>query len=311
MSKDSSIEWCDHTYNPWTGCHKISPGCQHCYADTMSHRLRRATWGKNEARLQASPSNLRDPLKWNLAASMAGRPARVFCASMSDILDQAAKQAWRDELWDLVERTPHLDWLLLTKRIDAADDLLPGRWLDGGWPANAWFGVSVENQEYALKRVPLLLKLPAPVRFISAEPLLGPVDLSRWLNKLHWVIVGGESGLSSRPMHPTWARNIRDQCSEAKVSFFFKQWGHYRYASVASRSDGRIYIDGELSLNGAGRAIYFPSDDLVEHRECDQRSPEAYQVGNVIGVAAGKSAPGGGLLDGHLYHTWPATIPRN
>ena len=310
MSKDSTIEWCDHTYNPWTGCYNISPGCHHCYAKTISHRFSRARWGKNEARLRAKPDDRDAPLKWDLAASKAGRPARVFCASMSDILDDAAKPAWRDELWDLVERTPHLDWLLLTKRIDAAGDLLPRRWLDGGWPANAWFGVSVENQDFAKKRVPLLVKLPAPVRFISAEPLLGPVDLSPWLDQLHWIIVGGESGPSSRPMHPAWARDIRDQCSQTEVKFFFKQWGHYRYATVARRADGRQYIDGDLDLSGNRRAIYFPSGELVEHRDCDQRSPDVYQPGNTIGVAVGKSAAGGGLLDGHHYHTWPSSIPR-
>jgi protein gp37 len=195
----------------------------------------------------------KQPLRWNKAAEQAGERARVFCASMADVFeDHPQLPPLRDRLWNLIEQTPMLDWLLLTKRPENMTSMAPASWAKG-WPDNAWAMTSVENQEYADRRIPELLKVPARVRGLSCEPLLGPVDLSRWvfnrrkaLNKMiygpaalneeqadayiapvgiHWVIVGGESGHGARPMHPDWARSLVRQCREAGVAPFVKQLG--------------------------------------------------------------------------------------
>lgn len=300
MGERSKIEWCDHTFNPWMGCTKVSEGCKYCYAEAqMDHRWGKVEWGPQGARVRTSPANWRKPLAWNEAAEKAGRPARVFCASLADWLDEKAPIEWLADLLALIQETPRLDWLLLTKRpesfrarlekalslprwaettynsLSVAED-----WLNGIPPKNVWLGASVENQEQADKRIPELLKIPAQVRFLSCEPLLESVDLGRawehyaehagyspdgnFLGELHecpnctagenpvdsgyncpvcegscivtgrsdlaridWVICGGESGANARPMHPDWARGLRDQCVAASVPFFFKQWGEW------------------------------------------------------------------------------------
>ncbi|MFT4175032.1 MAG: phage Gp37/Gp68 family protein [Luteolibacter sp.] len=314
MAENSSIEWCDHTFNPWTGCAKVSPGCAHCYAESFSKRAPKTIggWGKGVPRLRTSENNWRNPLKWNRNVVtrnfqeihlkdgrvirdyadkiakmgilmedivMAGpvRP-RVFCASMADWLDDEVPIQWLADLLQLICQTPNLDWLLLTKR--------PENWLErvmfqiletdrrfadfegfpewlydwkyGNPPPNVWIGTSVENQAMAERRIPNLLNIPAKVRFLSCEPLLGSVDLRAMkfqdhhplfranpltgahlrdgLNesiaypnaqKIHWVICGGESGHGARPMRPDWARSLRDQCQAAGVPFLFKQWGEF------------------------------------------------------------------------------------
>lgn len=242
--QETKIEWADHTFNPWVGCTKVSAGCQNCYAEAlMDHRFGRVEWGPKGERKRTSDANWRLPLKWNRQAEREGRRYRVFCASLADVFEDNEQVArWQAELFGLIAETPHLDWLLLTKRPENVMDIVPMLWhseptWDGGWeyvdqwPRNVWIGTSVENQEQANKRIPELLKIPAHYRFLSMEPLLGPVefaqvpgfnrmrlDLSGW-----WVIVGGESGQRARPMSLEWVRSIRDQCSAANAPFFFKQ----------------------------------------------------------------------------------------
>jgi len=291
--ENSKIEWTDHTFNPWIGCTKVSPGCAHCYAETlMDTRYGRVKWGKGNPRNRTSESNWRLPLVWNAHNDYAvlnhetdHRP-RVFCASLADWLDDEVPIEWLADLLKLIHDTPSLDWLLLTKRPEnwysrllavldflvgndnGADgrDIDPGsdfgdwlnEWLGGNeLPANVWIGTSVEDLQCANERIPALLQIPARVRFLSCEPLLGAVDLTKIVLKkadfpeggqpdvsidclygwyggadrgrsgIHWVICGGESGPGARPMHPAWARSLRDQCAAAGVPFLFKQWGDW------------------------------------------------------------------------------------
>jgi protein gp37 len=262
MSENSKIEWTDHTFNPWEGCQKVGPGCDHCYAETRNARFAGGTainWGPGAPRRRTSPANWRKPLQWNKAHAeffaKHGRRQRVFCASLADVFDNEVDPQWRRDLFDLIELTPNLDWLLLTKRIGNVRRMLPTiGWLDAR--DNVWLGATIVNQAEADRDVPKLLSVPARVRFLSMEPILGPVDLTRLphgdesdldalrgqvaytsqhfavrpeqLDKsISWVIVGGESGRDARPMHPVWARDIRDQCEEAGVPFLFKQWGEW------------------------------------------------------------------------------------
>jgi len=236
--QNSSIEWTDHTFNPWWGCIKVSPGCEHCYAETLAKRYGHAVWGtaKTTSRRMMSENYWRQPIKWDRLAEVSGRK-RVFCASMADVFeDHPQVVEARARLFGLISQTPNLDWLLLTKRPENFHAMLPADWR-GEPPANLWLGTSVENQEQAERRIPYLLDWPSKVRFLSCEPLLGTVDISGWLKfgeftpygprPLHWVICGGESGPGARPMHPDWARSLRDQCEAAGVAFHFKQWGEH------------------------------------------------------------------------------------
>lgn len=236
MASHSPIEWTDHTFNPWWGCTKVSPGCTHCYAETLATRYGHGVWGPRATRRLFGDTHWQEPLKWNAAATQAGRRTRVFCASMADVFeDNPHVVDERTRLWDVVAKTPSLDWLLLTKRPEHIASMIPGAWLETP-PRNVWYGTSVEDQRRADERVPILLTVPAGTRFLSCEPLLGPVDLRSWLGRdgvkprIDWIIAGGESGPRSRPMHPDWARSLRDQCRSADVAFFFKQWGEYSYA---------------------------------------------------------------------------------
>jgi protein gp37 len=229
--QNSEISWTDHTFNPWWGCIKVSPGCEHCYAETLAHRYKFNVWGpaKTTARRMMSENYWKQPIKWNAAAQSAGTRARVFCASMADVYeDHPQVRDARADLFNLIAKTPHLDWLLLTKRPENIERMGPMAWRLVP-PENVWFGTSVENQEQADKRIPELLKVPARVRFLSCEPLLGAVNIWRDLLQggIHWVIAGGESGHSARPMHPDWARTLRDECDASGVAFHFKQWGEY------------------------------------------------------------------------------------
>ena len=240
MGQYSKIEWTHHTFNPWWGCVKVSPACKHCYAQTWAQRLGLDLWGGDDTpRRFFSDAHLREPLKWNREAEAGGERRRVFCASMADVFeDRRDLDEWRARLWPLIEATPWLDWLLLTKRPEAVARLVP--W-NGNWPSNVWLGTTVENQELAEERIPLILDIPAAVRFVSCEPLLGALDLTRWLappggsRGINWVIAGGESGPHSRPMNPAWAEDLRDQCVGLDVPFHFKQWGHWGPESAADR----------------------------------------------------------------------------
>jgi protein gp37 len=231
MAKNSKIEWTHHTFNPWWGCTRVSPACRHCYAEAFAHRFGLGLWGKGSDRRLLGDSYWRQPLVWNRQAEANRTRARVFCASMADVFENLRElDPVRDRLWALIDKTPHLDWLLLTKRPEAVGDLVPWR---GTWPANVWLGATIENQKWAERRAPLLLKYPAVVRFVSCEPLLGPVDLGPWLSggqhlSINWVIAGGESGHHARPTNPEWFEALRDQCHDHSVAFHFKQWGNWR-----------------------------------------------------------------------------------
>ena len=232
MAKNTNISWCHHTFNPWLGCQSVSPGCFNCYAETWAKRFGKVQWGPGAERVLTSDDNWRKPLQWNRAAQQAGERRRVFCASLADVFDNAAPEGARERLWRLIAATPHLDWLLLTKRPQNIEKMLPYHmgWRRG-WD-HVWLGVSTENQEEFDRRVPLLLNAPCPTRFLSVEPMLGPVNLARYgerqqhplvANRIDWVICGGESGPGPRPMDLDWARDLRDQCAEFGIPFWFKQ----------------------------------------------------------------------------------------
>lgn len=239
MGQNSKIEWTHHTFNPWWGCLKVSAACKHCYAETWALRLGLELWGgKRTPRRFFSDAHWREPLRWNAEAEKEGARRRVFCASMADVFeDRRDLDPWRERLWPIIENTPMLDWLLLTKRPQHIRDFVPWR---KRWPANVWIGTTAENQKYARERIPLIADIPASVRFVSCEPLLGALDLTPWFASgkrrgIDWVIAGGESGHHSRPMNPVWAEDLRDQCLAHKVPFHFKQWGHWGPQSAADR----------------------------------------------------------------------------
>lgn len=239
MAQDTIIAWTSHTFNIAWGCVKVSPGCFNCYADTLSSRYKFNVWGPTAPRRTFGKAHWDEPLKWNRIAERDGRRVRVFSSSMCDNFeDHPTIDEERAKLWELIRATPWLDWQILTKRIERVENRLPRDWGEG-WP-NVWLGTSVENQEYAELRIPILLRLPAAVRFISYEPALGPIDFN-FDEALHpdWVIYGGESGPGFRPAKMDWARSARDQCKAAGVAFFHKQSSGYR-TEMGIELDGNI-----------------------------------------------------------------------
>lgn len=236
MAENSKIEWTTHTFNPWIGCQKVSPGCDNCYAEAMmDHRYGRVKWGPHGERVRTSDANWRKPRQWAKAAN--GSRPRVFCASLADVFDNQVPPEWRADLFALISETPELDWLLLTKRPENISKMWPP--LPGPW-RNVWLGTTCEDQERADRRVRLLQEMRdrVPVLFLSCEPLIGPIDLERGGWALHrpirspqgkqyhgldWIIVGGETGRSPRHMEPSWARKILDDCRGGGVAFFMKQ----------------------------------------------------------------------------------------
>lgn len=243
--ENSKIEWCDHTFNPWIGCCKISEGCKNCYAEKIAKRFyKQAQWGKNEKRILTSDSYWKQPLKWNRKAGAENKRKKIFCASMADVFDESVSDSWRDRIFSLVKDTQNLDWLILTKRPENALHYFNYNTIKGNLiPWNAWIGVTVENQKEANERIPLLLKIQASMRFLSCEPLLSEINFYEtsgfmpeknhpWRNVpiltgIDWVICGGETGRDARPCHPHWIRKIKEQCIHSNVAFFFKQWGEY------------------------------------------------------------------------------------
>lgn len=243
MGRDSGIQWTDHTFNPWMGCARVSPGCEHCYAETLvTGRMKLPVWGpaKTTERKRTAESNWKKPLAWDRAAAKTGKRARVFCASLADVFeDHPSLAAWRTDLFALIERTPHLDWQLLTKRPENLLRVLPAAWLASPRP-NVWLGTTVEDQQRARERIPRLRRVPASRHFLSCEPLLEGLSLAPYLDTsdLHdeaarghlaspidWVIVGGESGPGARPFNVGWARSLVAQCRAAGVPVFVKQFG--------------------------------------------------------------------------------------
>ena len=241
MSAHTAISWCDATFNPWWGCVKVSPACTHCYAETFSKRVGLKVWGPDSERRFFGPKHWQEPLKWNAAAKKAGVRKRVFCASMADVFeDRADLKAARAQLFTLIDDTPQLDWLLLTKRPENIAKLMPPWWGNKTWP-NVWLGTTVENQSYADERIQLLLQTPAAVRFVSYEPALGPIDIQSWAFELDWLIAGGESGAGCRAANPDWFRSVRDQCALHGIAFHFKQHGGLRPKSNGRTLDGRTW----------------------------------------------------------------------
>lgn len=238
MSKDTSISWTDHTFNPWWGCTKVSPACDHCYAESFSKRTGFKIWGKDAKRRFFGDEHWDEPVKWNLAAGKSHEIRRVFCASMADVMeDRADLTEERQRLYDLIERTPNLDWLLLTKRPQNFR-----RFLRMPVAVNIWAMTTVESPEY-LWRIDALKACGAAVLGLSIEPLLAPIPtLGEHLDGIAWVIVGGESGPGARPMHPDWARSIRDQCLNLGIAFHFKQWGEFApwREGLLDTSHGRV-----------------------------------------------------------------------
>ena len=211
----SAIEWTDVTWNPVTGCDKVSPGCDHCYAEGIATRFAGGKAFPNGFDVTLHPERLDKPLHWRA-------PRRVFVNSMSDMFHDQISDEFIGRVWDTMAAAPHHTFQILTKRPGRMRSLAKQK-----LPTlpNVWLGVSAEDQKWADVRIPLLLDTPATVRFISAEPLLGPIDLTPYLPQLDWVIAGGESGPHHRAMDPTWPRLIRDQCVVTGTAFHFKQWG--------------------------------------------------------------------------------------
>jgi len=268
MAEVTKIQWTTSTFNPWRGCTKVSEGCRFCYAEKQSKRNpgTLGMWGPQGTRVLASESKWREPLAWEKEQAVRVReygsitpPWLVFCASLADVFenwpgqmtDARSNPLWahppgcaccndmhgcpytlqdaRQRLWDLIRDTPHLTWQLLTKRPENVRGMVPAYWL-AHWPANVWIGTSVEDQEAADERIPHLLRVPAHVRFLSAEPLLGPVHLpidDLVSGRIRWVIIGGESGPHARPFEIAWGRSIIQQCQAAGTAVFMKQVGNH------------------------------------------------------------------------------------
>lgn len=250
MGENSKIEWTDHTFNPWMGCTKVSPACDGCYAEAlMDLRYGKVKWGPHGERVRTAPANWRQPVKWNKDAAAAGTRPRVFCASLADVFDNQVPPEWRADLFALIQATPNLIWLLLTKRPQNIVKMVAA--VDGGLPPNAALGTSVEDQVRFDLNVPSLRKakrLVSPAfAFLSCEPLLGP--LAGDLSDIDWVIAGGETDQGkhkARPSHPDWFRDLRDQSASTGAAFHFKQWGEWTTAKgfPGDMPIGHVFNDG-------------------------------------------------------------------
>lgn len=237
-STNTAIEWTDKTWNPTVGCNKVSPGCKHCYAETITKRFHQNF--PNGFDFTLHPERLEEPKKWR-------KPSRVFVNSMSDLFHERMPLEFLQQVFQVMAECPRHVFQILTKRHERMLSL--SSQLE--WPENVWMGVSVENQDY-VHRADYLRQVPATVRFLSCEPLLGPLDLK--LDGIHWVIVGGESGVGHRPIEAEWVRDIRNRADKASAAFFFKQWGGVRPKSNGRELDGETYSEmpsaWEDHLNG-------------------------------------------------------------
>lgn len=294
----TKIEWTDETWNPITGCTKISEACKHCYAERMSKRLagRCGYPTYYPFKVTLHEDKLDEPLRWK-------KPRQVFVCSMGDLFHEDVPIRWFYEVYKVMEQCKHHTFLVLTKRPQRMANVLE-QFEGRSWPlSNVWLGVTAENQQRADERIPVLLQIPAAVRFVSVEPMLGPVDLRKWMawdgfrrnipgfipnpnyRGLNWVICGGETGPGARPMHPDWARSLRDQCQQVGVPFFFKQWGEWSRDYIDHDKKGVVSPDGWWAK---GWPFGYGSD----HPD----SIEVYKVGK-------KAA--GHLLDGREWREFP------
>lgn len=381
MSDNTGIEWTDATWNPVRGCSRVSPGCQHCYAETVAGRfcgagqpyeglIHPTTRGWN-GKVKLVPEAFQIPWRWT-------RGRRIFVNSMSDLFHPSVPFEFIAAVFFIMSVTTRHQYQVLTKRpermleffhwVDDYEHVFPGERISDvgmehpavkalGWDPcrggrggydncgpgfpyeNVWLGVSVENQATADERIPLLLQCPAAVRWISAEPLLGRVDLCEhlgmWWNQtmgsfegsgqrinvhprggpgIGWLVAGGESGIGARPMHPEWARSLRDQCAAAGVPFLFKQWGAWQPISEMTSSE-HLYRSNRCARGGQSQIEL----DDVYGRTCTVDTavlqadgnhgpldlPNAFRPGAVLGFNVGKKAAGR-LLDGQLHDGYPA-----
>ncbi|SMC89156.1 protein gp37 [Fulvimarina manganoxydans] len=229
MADQTKIEWTDRTFNPWTGCTKISPGCDHCYAEGWSKRSGHVRWG-NHPRKRTTEAYWKAPLAWQKAASgfiaESGRRPRVFCASLADVFDNQVDPQWRRDLFDLIAATPDLDWQLLTKRPQNIARMLPENWGASGW-SNVWLGFTAEDQVRFDQRKRFIETVPAAVWFVSYEPAIGPLRIAEADPAPNWLIIGGESGPGARPMKAEWVNGVLKDCGARGIAPFFKQWGQF------------------------------------------------------------------------------------
>ena len=277
MGEKTAIGWCHNTFNPWWGCVRVSPGCENCYAEVWSKRRGHKVWGPktNTHRLLFGAKHWEAPYRWNARAEKTGVRERTFCGSMCDVFEDHLEVFHaRMALYGVIEETPWLDWLLLTKRIENVMDMRPGEWIDHGFPPNVWIGFSAENQKLMDERSRVAVQIPAAVRFVSIEPQLEHIDAGRYLEgwdseavhvcggdnercfrmcpeeeqyqtlTLDWVINGGESGPGARPYDPAWGRSLREQCHSAGRPFYFKQVG-----SVLGNGKGEELADIPADLH--------------------------------------------------------------
>jgi len=346
MGFETGISWTHHTWSPWWGCTKVSDGCKHCYADSLSNRWGFKIWGQNADRRFFNDKHWNDPLRWNRKAEQAKERRRIFPSMCDPFEDRTDLIDPRHRMFSLIDRTPWLDWLLCTKRPEniirtwperttyltrcprcgRGSDLMGGHLGQSECDAaanrppyhrdNVWLLASIEDQTTAANRVPELLRCRdlAPVLGLSAEPLLEKVDLRTGiygsmdpdtqmgtrLEGIDWVIVGGESGPSARPMHPDWARFLRDQCAAAHVPFFFKQWGEWQFGCNYYHEDDALrekHLDQPHTLFARqGRTTWNP--------DIDGQPPPDTQIWHRVGKAAA-----GDLLDVRQHHEFPPGPP--
>jgi protein gp37 len=353
MSGNTNIEWANATWSPWLGCTKVGPPCDYCYAEAWAKRAGYPElW--NGARRRTTAAYWQQPIKWDRQAAAAGVRRRVF-PSLCDPFDNQVPCEWRWDFWELIARTPNLDWLLLTKRPQNIAKMLPVmdskvegyRPWNEKWPwRNVWLGVSAGNQEEADRNIPILGATPAKLRFVSLEPLLGPINLTaiacpngcrppEYCSRCHpdggeptgtfdalgaglldLVIVGGETGPKARPMHPDWARKIRDDCVRASVPFFFKRWGEWAPAPWKLERLPSETVDDYKSRSEALAATHSfaplePWDhiNLLSHKPWSiERAPQKPR--DHEGMRRAGRVLDGRVLDGRTWDEMPDTEQR-
>ena len=335
MGEKTNIQWTDATISPWDGCTKVGPGCDHCYAEVIADkRFHIVKWGVGQPRKKRE-TFAGNAMKLERKAVREARQLKVFI-SMCDPFDNEVPDEWRADLFALIRATPNLTWQLLTKRIGNAKKMIDHviSTLDIGhdpafaaWPwPNVWIGATVVNQEEADRDIPKLLALPAAKRFLSIEPMLGPIDLpgmvyygtersggvvplrSKGYPQIDWVICGGESGKDARPMHPDWARSLRDQCVNAGVPYFFKQWGEYVPAA---------WFDGPDSLGDDEECCFDPEKEPHAFIANDGRQWDTnggrymyppLPLGHWCLMRRVGTKAAGNLLDGKAWQQFPDSV---